>query len=444
MAEHSYNRDTIVAAATPAGTGGVAIVRLSGDDAEAIASGIMGDLPEPRRAQIRLFSGSDNERIDYGMALYFPGPNSFTGESVVEFHAHGGPVVVGLLIDAAMAQGARRAEPGEFSKRAFLNGKLDLSQAEAIADLIGSGTRQAAAAALRSLTGAFSEVVHELVLQVRELRTYVEAAIDFPDEDIDFLSDLALARRIDLCREKFDEVTAAAENGRVLRDGLQVVIMGPPNAGKSSLLNALAGSEAAIVTDIAGTTRDVLREHINIDGLAVELIDTAGLREDPGVIEAEGIRRARSAMESADAILWLADVTASASEPPEVSDERPVLRVFNKVDLGGQPTGRREEGIFLSALTGAGLGELREALKSLAGFTSGTEGTVTARQRHVDALLRARQHFDTGARALSEQVAGEIFAEELRLSLDELGTITGHISSDDLLGDIFSSFCIGK
>jgi len=446
MAEKTYIEDTIVAPATPAGTGGVAIVRLSGTDAEAIARAIAGEMPPPRQAALRTFRDAEGEPIDRGMLLYFAAPASFTGESVVELHAHGGTVVTGLLVEAAVAQGARRAEAGEFSKRAFLNGKLDLSQAEAIADLIESGTRQAAAAALRSLTGAFSETVGRLAAELINLRTYVEAAIDFPDEDIDFLSDRALADRIESCRRQFSEVTTAAANGRVLRDGLQVVITGPPNAGKSSLLNALAGSDAAIVTDIAGTTRDVLREHIDLDGLAVELIDTAGLREDPDVIEAEGIRRARSAMENADAILAMADLTAddAGSTGRPDAEGRPVLRVFNKIDIAGQAPGRRDDGIYLSALSGDGLDDLKESIKKVAGFTGGTEGSFTARQRHVDALKRANTHFETGARALEDARAGEILAEELRLALDELGSITGKVSSDDLLGHIFSSFCIGK
>ena len=445
MPDIAYPEDTIVATATPSGTGGVAIVRLSGADAEPIAAALAGDLPAPRKAVLRTFRDAGGNPIDRGMLLYFPAPGSFTGEPVIELHAHGGPVIVALLVEAAVAQGARRAEPGEFSKRAFLNGKLDLSQAEAIADLIESGTRQAAAAALRSLTGAFSDAVGRLAGELIDLRIYVEAAIDFPDEDIDFLSDQALADRIDRCRRQFREVTDAASNGRLLRDGLQVVITGPPNAGKSSLLNALAGSEAAIVTDIAGTTRDVLREHIDIDGLAVELVDTAGLRDDPDVIEAEGIRRARAAMANADAILSLTDVSDEYSSPsrPDAADDRPVLNLFNKIDVGQAP-GRRDEAIYLSALTGEGLDALKDAIKEIAGYTAGTEGSFTARKRHVDALQSAAGHFESGARALDENKAGEILAEELRLALDELGTITGKVTSDDLLGHIFSSFCIGK
>ena len=308
--------DTIVAAATPPGTGGIGIVRISGDDVERIARTMLGSLPEPRTATYRNFRNAAGERVDVGLALYFPAPASFTGEPVLELHGHGGPVIVSLLVEAVVDLGARPADPGEFSKRAFLNDKMDLVQAEAIADLIDSGTAQAARAALRSLSGAFSLAVNGLADKLAQLRTHVEAAIDFPEEEIDFLSDEALLRRIEDCAAAFAALRADARQGRVLRDGLQVVIVGKPNAGKSSLLNLLSGQDAAIVTEVAGTTRDVIREQIDVDGLAVELVDTAGLRNDPDRIEAEGIRRAREALGNADAVLWIQDVTDQEQDEP--------------------------------------------------------------------------------------------------------------------------------
>ena len=438
--------DTIVAAATPPGTGGVGIVRISGDAVERIARAMLGSLPEPRTATYRSFRNATSGRVDVGIALYFPAPASFTGESVLELHGHGGPVVISLLVDAVIELGARQAEPGEFSKRAFLNDKLDLVQAEAIADLIGSGTAQAARAALRSLSGKFSEAVDSLADQLVRLRMHVEAAIDFPEEEIDFLSDDALLTRIDDCAAAFATLCAEAKQGRVLRDGYQVVIVGKPNAGKSSLLNLLSGQEAAIVTEVAGTTRDVLREQIDVDGLAVELIDTAGLRNDPDRIEAEGIRRAREALAKADAVLWIQDVTGKDQDAPKenLPDGAPVTVVHNKIDLVGARPGVVDGEVYLSAQTGEGIEALRQRIKELAGYDNLGEGAFTARRRHIRALRLAREHFETGRRALEEARAGELLAEELRLSQQALGEITGAFSADDLLGKIFSEFCIGK
>jgi tRNA modification GTPase len=442
----AYTADTIVAAATPPGTGGVGIVRISGDNAEAIANAILGSLPEPRFATHSTFRNAVGEALDTGVALYFPGPASFTGESVLELQGHGGPVVMSLLVDAAVELGARQAEPGEFTKRAFLNDKIDLAQAEAIADIITSGTDQAARAALHSLSGVFSSAVDALAEQLVRLRMHVEAAIDFPEEEIDFLSDDALSARIDKCGRSFDELRSKARVGRVLRDGYRAVIVGKPNAGKSSLLNRLSGEEAAIVTEIAGTTRDILREQINVDGLAVELIDTAGLRDDPDRIEAEGIRRAREALSSADAVLWIQDAseaiaTTIGEEVPEGAD---IIIVRNKIDLSGDLPGETDGLIYLSAKTGAGIDALQERLRKAAGYRNLGEGAFTTRKRHVDALRRAAAHFDTGRKALEESRAGELLAEELRLAQEALGEITGAVSSDDLLGRIFSEFCIGK
>lgn len=439
--------DTIVASATPPGTGGIGIVRISGDQAERIARAMLGSLPEPRTATYRRFNDDHGRQLDAGVALYFPRPASFTGESVVELHGHGGPTVIAMLVEAIVALGARRAEPGEFSARAFQNGKLDLAQAEAIADLINSTTEQAARGALRSLSGAFSVAVDALHEQVVRLRMYVEAAIDFPEEEIDFLSDDKLESKLGDCARAFDALIDQTSQGRVLRDGYQLVIVGKPNAGKSSLMNLLSGQDAAIVTEIAGTTRDVLREQIDIDGLAVELVDTAGLRENPDRIEEEGIRRARKAIDNADAVLWMQDASdADSGVPPEGAPPGiPLTVVRNKVDLTGEPAGTIDDHtINLSAKTGAGLDALREHIKQLAGYRNLGEGAFTARRRHVDALDRARRHFDEGRRALAEARAGELLAEELRLSHQALGEITGAVSSDELLGRIFSEFCIGK
>lgn len=439
--------DTIVATATPPGTGGIGIVRISGDQTERLARSILGSLPEPRTATYRSFRNAAGDKIDAGLALYFPAPISFTGESVLELHGHGGPVVMSLLVDAAVAMGARQAAPGEFSQRAFLNDKLDLVQAEAIADLIGSGTAQAARAALRSLSGAFSRAVDALAEQLVRLRMHVEAAIDFPEEEIDFLSDVALLTQLEECATAFDALMDETRQGRLLRDGYQVVIVGKPNAGKSSLLNLLSGQDAAIVTEVAGTTRDILREQIDLDGLAVELVDTAGLRDDPDRVEEEGIRRARKAVENADAVLWIQDATDfdHGAIVEELPDKIPVIIVRNKIDLTDEPAGAiKDDTTNLSAKTGAGIGALRESIGKLAGYENQGEGAFTARRRHLDALTRAKAHFLTGRQALQEARAGELMAEELRLCQRALGEITGAVSSDDLLGKIFSEFCIGK
>jgi tRNA modification GTPase len=438
--------DTIVAAATPPGTGGVGIVRVSGEQTEQIARTLLGSLPEPRTATLKTFRSGDGEILDTGIALYFPAPSSFTGESVLELHGHGGPLVISMLVDAIVAAGARTARPGEFSERAFLNDKLDLVQAEAIVDLINAGTTQAARAALRSLSGTFSAAVHALAEQLIRLRMHVEAAIDFPEEEIDFLSDELLLQRLQECGEAFALLQEKAKQGRVLRDGFQVVIVGKPNAGKSSLLNLLSGQDAAIVTEVAGTTRDILREQLNIDGLAVELIDTAGIRDNPDRVEAEGIRRAREAMKGADAVLWIQDAT---SPDPEALDEPlpnkvPVTIIRNKIDLCEQPPPSSDGAIQLSAKTGAGVDALRQHIRELAGHENVGEGAFTARRRHLQALELAAAYFATGRTALEEARAGELLAEELRLSQQALGEITGVVTSDDLLGKIFSEFCIGK
>ena len=447
-----YIHDTIVAAATPPGIGGIGVVRISGPDVPELARSLVGGLPPPRVATFVAFRDTEGEAVDSGLALYFPEPGSFTGESVLELHGHGGPVVMALLIEAAISLGARQAEPGEFSKRAFLNDKIDLAQAEAIADLIGSGTSQAARAALRSLSGAFSAAVDALQEQLIKLRLHVEAAIDFPEEEIDFLSDEQLLARIEDCDAAFKKLKKEASAGRVLRDGYRVIIVGQANAGKSSLLNLLSGQDAAIVTEVAGTTRDILREQINIDGLLVELIDTAGLRDNPDQIEAEGIRRAREAIKNADAVLWMLDASVEEKESlaalgKELPANVPVLAIRNKIDLTDDKAGLQKDEpqvINISAKTGAGTRVLREEIRKLAGHKDLGEGAFTARRRHIDALGRADDHFQTGRRALEESKAGELLAEELRLAQEVLGEVTGSFTSEDLLGKIFSEFCIGK
>lgn len=444
-----YIHDTIVAPATPAGKGGVGVVRISGPNAETIATQMLGRVPAERRATTATFRDKDSLPIDTGLALYFPAPASFTGESVLELQAHGGPVIMTSLVEAAIAIGARRAEPGEFSKRAFLNGKLDLAQAEAVADLIDSGTVQAARAAHRSLQGEFSRRVAVLAELLINLRLHVEAAIDFPEEELDFLADDKLRRKLNECEAEITSLLKVATSGRILRDGLRVVIVGKPNAGKSSLLNLLSGQDAAIVTEVAGTTRDIIREQISIDGMTVELVDTAGLRNDPDRIEAEGIRRAKEALASADAVLWVQDVTDSTTDTTnaEIPAGVPTITVRNKTDLC-DPTSLgpavNAHTINFSATTGAGLQSLQRAIAAIAGFEDFGEGALTARQRHVNALEEAAQHFAAGRHALDTDRAGELLAEELRLSLAALGTITGAVTSDDLLGRIFSEFCIGK
>jgi tRNA modification GTPase len=447
-----YLRDTIVAMATPPGVGGIGIVRISGPEVPTIARKMLGSLPTPREAVLKEFCDATGEPIDTGLALYFPEPASFTGESVLELHGHGGLVVMALLIDAAVTLGSRRAQPGEFSKRAFLNDKLDLPQAEAIADLIGSGTTKAARAALRSLSGVFSAMVDSLQQRLIRLRLQVEAAIDFPEEEIDFLSEKQLMIRIDDCDAAFAALRQEVHAGRVLRDGYQAIIVGRPNVGKSSLLNLLSGQEAAIVTEVAGTTRDILRETIDINGLLVELIDTAGLRDHPDQIEAEGIRRAQQAINSADVILWIQDASAQKSESlvtlsEELPANVPVVAIRNKIDLTEENPGLQNDrplALNISAKTGVGIDILRQQILKLAGYQDQGEGAFTARRRHIDALRRAEKHFQAGRKKLEESRAGELLAEELRLAQEALSEITGSFSSDELLGKIFSDFCIGK
>lgn len=443
--------DTIAAIATAPGRSGIGVVRISGARVPDIARAILGTLPPPRIATLRPFLSSTGEVLDEGLALHFVAPHSFTGEHLLELQGHGGPIVLDRVLARTLELGARIAEPGEFSRRAFLNGKIDLLAAEAIADLIDSGSTQAARAAMRSLQGEFSGRIHELVEALTTARMHVEAAIDFPEEEIDFLSDGILRERLADIRNRFREIIAASRQGALLREGLRVVIAGKPNAGKSSLLNRLAGYDAAIVTPIPGTTRDPLREHIHIDGLPLHIVDTAGLRDDADIIEAEGIRRARDEMTRADRILYVIDATelpTAAAIEREIKSlpQAPVTLVFNKMDLCTAPVSLQTSHpeLLLSTVTGQGLTELRQHLKGCAGFQEAEAGVFSARRRHLDALARAEAHALTADLLLVERRAGELVAEELHAAQFALGEITGEVTSDDLLGRIFSSFCIGK
>jgi tRNA modification GTPase len=450
--------DTIAAIATAPGRGGIGIIRVSGSLVTKIAKMVLGQIPPPRQAEYLPYLDESGETLDIGLALYFPAPNSFTGEDVLELQGHGGPVVLDLLLKRIYGLGARPARPGEFSERAYLNNKMDLTQAEAVADLIDSASEQAARLAVRSLQGEFSQQVHVLVGLITELRIYVESAIDFPEEEIDFLADGQVQSRLTEAQQKLKQTQLASQQGNLLREGMTVVIAGRPNAGKSTLLNALAGRETAIVTSVPGTTRDILREHIQIDGLPLHIIDTAGLRESEDPVEQEGVRRAWKEIESADRIILLHDATQAFDEEEKILRESlqqagpPMTLVVNKIDLpdnvkiDSQHAGTSSElvEIRVSAQTGEGLEQLKDHLKQSVGYQSGGEGQFMARRRHLEALASASQHLEEGGKQLQEFAAGEILAEELRLAQQALGEITGEVTADDLLGEIFSSFCIGK
>ena len=440
--------DTIVAVATPAGRGGVGIIRVSGELSAHIANDILGQLPAPRKAVYTAFK-SEQTILDSGIAIYFPAPHSFTGENVIEFQGHGGPVVLDMVLKRCLALGARLARPGEFSERAFLNDKLDLAQAEAISDLIDSSSEQAARSALRSLQGHFSAAIDELLNKLIELRVYVEAALDFPDEEIDFLAGDAVTKRLDSIKQQLQEIFSKAKQGSLLREGMQLVIVGQPNAGKSSLLNALSGNDSAIVTDVAGTTRDVLRETIHLDGMPLHIIDTAGLRESDDPIEKIGIERAWKEIEKADLILLLIDdndknTAANHKILQQFPSSLPVLQVHNKIDLNQQTAGKRDGKIYISAKQQLGIEQLKSELKHYMGYQSEIEDSFIARRRHIQALEETQQAVDNAEYQLKECNAGELMAEELRLAQDSLGQITGRYTPDDLLGEIFSNFCIGK
>lgn len=461
MSEHtlsSHQQETITAQATAPGRGGVGIIRVSGSNASVVANAILGRTPETRKAEYLPFKAINGETLDQGIALFFKGPNSFTGEDVLELQGHGGPVILDMLLKEILTiSGVRMANPGEFSEQAFLNDKLDLTQAEAIADLINSSSEQAARCALHSLQGDFSKLVHQMVENIIHLRMYVEAAIDFPEEEINFLADEKIVNDLKAIITEVETVQKQAQQGSIIREGMRVVIAGRPNAGKSSLLNALSGKESAIVTDIEGTTRDVLTEQIHIDGMPLHIIDTAGLRESPDKVEQIGIERAWKEIEQADRVLLMLDSSNENVDDiqaywPEFFEKLPknigLTVIRNKADLNKTVTGLAHENerptITLSAKTGDGVQVLKEHLKSIMGFQGSTEGGFMARRRHLTALNNAHQHLITGLDQLESYVAGEILAEELRICQQELDQITGEFSSDDLLGRIFSSFCIGK
>lgn len=445
--------DTIAAQATPPGRGGVGIIRVSGPLSRSIAESVLGHCPPSRQATYSNFCLGDGTVLDQGIALFFQTPNSFTGEDVLELQGHGGQVVMDMLLARAFELGARPAEPGEFSQRAFLNNKLDLAQAEAIADLISSSTEEAARSAIRSLRGEFSDHIHGLVEALIHLRMYVESAIDFPEEEIDFLADGEVERMTDELLTRVEDVLSRAKQGQLLNEGMTVVILGQPNAGKSSLLNALSARESAIVTDIPGTTRDVLRESIQIDGMPLHIVDTAGLREAGDAVEKEGMRRAWLEVENADRIFLLVDDTRGWVEAEDaivskLPSSTPITVVRTKIDLSGAdsdwsdtPRGRS---LGVSLTTGQGMSALKDHLKETMGYRGGGEGIFMARRRHVEALRIAKSHIEQGISALKTTMAGELLAEELRLAQQALNEITGEFDNEDLLGRIFSTFCIGK
>ncbi len=452
--------DTIVAEATPRGRGGVAVLRLSGPKALMIAEQMTKQSLQRRHAHYAAFLSTTGERIDAGLALYFEAPHSFTGEHVVELQCHGGPVIVDLLLETALAYGARLARPGEFSERAFLNGKMDLVQAEAVADLIAATTRASAGAAMRSLQGEFSKQIHHLVKALIELRTFIEATLDFPDEDIEMIENEQITGKLQQIMQECVHLEATAQSGVLLQEGAQLVLVGPPNAGKSSLMNYLARDEVAIVSEIAGTTRDILKERVSLRGIPLYLLDTAGLRQSTDVIEKEGIRRTEKAMNQAECLLLLVDdtrreeLTHLLREYEDLLGRCPTLIVFNKVDLSGAkaeriddialPKGITVPAVRVSLHTGVGLDLLEHLILDCLGWVSEGEGQFMARRRHLDALQRAHAALERGLQIYAHTHSLELLAEECRLAQEALSEITGAFRADDLLGAIFSTFCIGK
>jgi tRNA modification GTPase len=434
--------DTIAAVATPAGRGGIGVVRISGPAVQRIATAIVGALPEPRVATFGPFKDQAGNTVDEGLALYFNAPRSYTGEDVLELQGHGGPVVMQALLGAVLDAGARLAEPGEYTRRAFLNGRLDLAQAEAVADLIDAASREAARSALRSLAGEFSAAIGALVAGLTELRALTEATLDFPEEELDPLHRADAGARLARLRAALEDVLARSRQGSLLRSGVQVVLAGRPNVGKSSLLNRLAGEERAIVTPVPGTTRDALREPVQIEGVPILLVDTAGLRESRDEVERLGMERTERELARADLVLVVLEAGSMQMPDQPLAQGSRRIRVINKIDLLPDPRpGRDGDAVRVSAKTGAGLDALRAAILEAAGWEARGESTFLARERHLRALARARAHLEA---AEGRATQWELFAEELRLAQEALGEITGRLSPDDLLGEIFSRFCIGK
>ena len=433
--------DTIAAVATPAGRGGIGIVRISGPGVPRIATAVLGHLPSPRLADHAAFLDARSERVDEGIALYFPAPHSYTGEDVLELQGHGGPVVMQAVLGAVLDAGARLAEPGEFTRRAFLNGKLDLAQAEAVADLIDAASREAARSAQRSLAGEFSAAVTSLAAGLTELRALTEAMLDFPEEDVDSLHRNDAQARLAGLRAALEDVLVRSRQGSLLRAGIHVVLAGRPNVGKSSLLNRLAGEERAIVTATPGTTRDALRESIQIEGVPIVVVDTAGLREAGDEVERIGMQRTRSELERADVVLVVLEAGKLEMPAGTLPAAASRITVVNKIDLVAGNAGKQGEAIHVSAKTGAGIDALRQALLEAAGWSARGESVFLARERHLRALNAARGHLEAAA---AQDAQWEFFAEELRLAQEALAGITGRVSADDLLGEIFARFCIGK
>ncbi len=454
--ESLESSEIIAAIATPPGHGGIGIVRISGNNLHQIANTILGKLPKPRFAHLCQFLDSNGEVIDQGIALYFPAPNSYTGEDVLELQGHGGPAILNLLLNQCLAAGARLAQPGEFTLRAYLNNKMDLVQAESVSDIIEASSTEAARSAMRSLQGQFSSTIDELVSSLTTLRMLIEATLDFPEEEIDHLQTLQIQERLNNTQEQLEQVFASAQQGRLLQEGIKIVLVGQPNVGKSSLLNQLAEHEAAIVTEIPGTTRDTIQQSIKIEGVPLHIIDTAGLRETKDIVEQKGIERTHAAIKDADIIIKIIDSSqplANNSKENNISislGNKPVITIYNKIDLCPEVPKIEKKNIdpvvYLSAKTGAGIPQLRKKLLETVGwqFNNAGEGLFTARQRHLDALAQAKQHLKNAQTHTQNDYQLDLLAEELRLAQSALSSITGRFTADDLLGEIFSHFCIGK
>jgi tRNA modification GTPase len=449
--------DTIVAIATPPGKGGIGIIRISGSKSKEIAKNILKKTLKPKFAHFGLFYAEDGSVIDQGVAIFFIQPDSFTGEDVLELHAHGSPIILDKLVKRVLQLGARIANPGEFSQRAFINNKIDLAQAEAIADLIAASSELAVVSAVNSLQGEFSRQIDELVKELVQLRSFVEASIDFAEEEVNFLDNIDVAKRLAQTIQKIDQIKNTAKQGVLLREGIKVVIIGKPNAGKSSLLNCLSGRDIAIVTDIAGTTRDVLQEHIHIDGMPLHIIDTAGLQQSANIIEQEGIKRTWQEIKKADEILLIADSNVTRETKPELllpdffkhlQHKKSITVIKNKIDLTGENSSIEKapeyDVVYLSAKTKAGIDLLKKQLKAKVGFVGNEEGLFIARRRHLNALEKAKSLLNVVEQQIKENQGVELIAENLRLAQEELSKITGTFTTEDLLNEIFSSFCIGK